>query len=117
MRLTTWIVLAPALVVGVALAVANRTPVVVGFDPFNRDAPELALQAPLFLVMFACMLVGILLGGLVTWLAGAPQRRQARLHARELKRIQGAAPAQATTQTSTSTSSATAPPAVQSPAA
>jgi len=109
MRLTTWIVLAPALVAGVALAVANRTPVVVGFDPFNRDAPLLAVQAPLFLVMFTCVLAGILLGGLVTWLAGAPQRRQARLHARELKRIQGAAPATAAT--------ATASTAVQAPTA
>jgi len=93
MRLTTWIVLAPALVAGVALAVANRTPVVVGFDPFNHDAPLLAVQAPLFLVMFVCVLSGILLGGLVTWLAGAPQRRQARLHARELKRLQTGMPA------------------------
>ena len=117
MRLTTWIVLAPALVAGVALAVANRTPVVVGFDPFNREAPLLAVQAPLFLVMFACVLTGILLGGLVTWLAGAPQRRQARLHVRELKRVQGTAPTQTSTQTSTTTSPATTPPAVQSPAA
>ena len=96
MRLTTWIVLAPALVACVALAVANRTPVVVGFDPFNHDAPLLAVQAPLFLVMFVCVLTGILLGGVVSWLAGAPQRRQARLHARELKRLQAGMPAPAT---------------------
>jgi hypothetical protein len=113
MRLTTWIVLAPALVAGVALAVANRTPVVVGFDPFNREAPLLAVQAPLFLVMFACVLTGILLGGLVTWLAGAPQRRQARLHVRELKRVQGTTPAPAAPAAAAAAATSTA---VQAPA-
>jgi uncharacterized integral membrane protein len=92
MRLSTWLILVPALVLGVALAVANRSHVLVGLDPFDRDAPALAVEAPLFLVMFACLLAGILLGGLVTWLAGAPVRRQVRLHARELKRLQANAP-------------------------
>lgn len=109
MRLTTWIVLAPALVAGVALSVANRTPVVVGFDPFNHDAPLLAVQAPLFLVMFVCVLSGILLGGLVTWLAGAPQRRQARLHARELKRLQTSPPVHPTAANGASAAQTPAP--------
>jgi len=112
MRLTTWIVLAPALVAGVALAVANRTPVVVGFDPFNHEAPLFAVQAPLFLVMFVCVLTGILLGGLVSWLAGAPQRRQARLHARELKRLQTGMPAPPAAANGTASAQ---PPAPQTP--
>jgi orotidine-5'-phosphate decarboxylase len=73
-----------------------------------------AAGLPLFLVMFACVLTGTLLGGLVTWLAGAPQRRQARLHVRELKRVQGAAPAPAAPAAA---ATATASTAVQAPAA
>ena len=92
MRLSTWVVLVPALIVGVALAVANRARVVVGFDPFDAADPIRAVEAPLFLVMFTCLLLGILVGGLVAWWAGAPVRRQVRLHAREVRRLQEALP-------------------------
>jgi uncharacterized integral membrane protein len=90
MRLSTWVLLPPALVAGVALAVANRARVTVAFDPFTPSAPFYAVEAPLFLVMFACLLIGVLLGGLVAWMAGAATRRQVRLHARELRRLQAA---------------------------
>ena len=95
MRLSTWVVLVPALVVGVSLGVANRARVMVGFDPFDAADPILAVEAPLFLVMFVCLLLGILVGGLVAWWAGAPVRRQVRLHAREMRRLQEAMPASA----------------------
>jgi hypothetical protein len=116
MRLSTWLILVPALVLGVALAVANRSHVVVGLDPFDRDAPALAVEAPLFLVMFACLLAGILLGGLVTWLAGAPVRRQVRVHARELKRLQASAPQPSATPVPAPTRAAPAASAPTAPA-
>jgi uncharacterized integral membrane protein len=54
------------------LAVANRQPVDVSFWPLPY-----ALTVPLFGVALFCLILGALLAGLVSWLAGMGRRAQA----------------------------------------
>ena len=65
-RLLNWFVLLPLAVVIVLFAVANRTWVTVSFDPFPGESPALAFTVPLFIVVFAGLIVGIVIGGLVS---------------------------------------------------
>jgi uncharacterized integral membrane protein len=65
MRLTTWILGAPVALLAIWIAVANRQSVVFSLDPFSQTAPSLTAQMPLYLLLFAAVLVGVLLGGFV----------------------------------------------------
>lgn len=73
-----WLILAPVAVLIVLLAVANRTPVPVVFDPFLGQSPALTAHAPLFVVMFACVMLGVALGGVAAWMRQGRHRRAAR---------------------------------------
>ncbi|MEJ0025103.1 MAG: hypothetical protein WDN01_03655 [Rhizomicrobium sp.] len=74
MRLTTWIVGVPVALVAVWIALANRGPVVLSLDPFSQESPALSLQMPLYLLLFAAVLVGVLLCGLVVGVRRAARR-------------------------------------------
>ncbi len=62
MRLTTWILGIPIAAVAVWIALANRAPVVLSLDPFSQESPAISLRMPLYLLLFAAVLVGVLLG-------------------------------------------------------
>ncbi len=76
-----WLVLAPVGLVLLAFAIANRQPVRVVLDPLPGEYADFQITAPLFLILFLAMGVGVLAGGIVTWLAQGRYRRAAR-HAR-----------------------------------
>ena len=63
MRLSTYAIGVPAVVVAVVVAVANRRTVVFSLDPFSQTSPALALRLPLFLLVFVILGLGVLLGG------------------------------------------------------
>jgi len=65
-RLLNWFVLLPLAVVIVLFAVANRTWVTVSLDPFEGKESPLTLYVPLFIVIFAALIVGIVIGGLAS---------------------------------------------------
>lgn len=75
MKLRTLLITLPVVVVLVALAVANRAPVVLSLDPFGGATPAYAVQMPLFLALFAALVLGILIGGGVAWASGWRRRR------------------------------------------
>ena len=54
----------PTAVVLVALAVANRQPVTVSFDPFDPSDLDLAMTVPLYVVGFTVLIAGVVLGGI-----------------------------------------------------
>ena len=81
------LVLLPVAVIVVLLALANRSPVQVSLDPFSQEAPEFAAEVPLYLVIFAAVLVGVLIGGVATWLAQAKHRRARRQYRREAQHL------------------------------
>ena len=77
----------PIAVVFVAFAVANRHPVTVSLDPFDPARPAFAFAAPLFELLLAGVIGGVLIGGAAAWLRQSKWRRAARLaqaRAREL---------------------------------
>lgn len=77
-RLVATLVLVPVAIVLIALAVANRVPVRLAFDPFNPTTSPLAVTLPLFWVVFAALAIGVLLGGAAVWLRQGRFRKAAR---------------------------------------
>ncbi len=81
-------VLIPLAVIFVIFAVANRREVTVSFDPFNSQDSALSLTMPLFAVIIAVAILGVIAGGCATWFSQRRWRRAARHHeadARELR--------------------------------
>ncbi len=72
-----WLLLAPIAILAIMLALANRAPVKVVFDPFG-GASDLSVTAPLFLVLLGAVMVGVLLGGVGSWLRQGRHRKASR---------------------------------------
>src|SRR5690349_7945510 len=72
------IIVIPLLVVVVGFAVANRQAVTVSFDPFSSADPAYALTLPLFVIIFVLLIVGVIIGGVASWMRQASWRRSAR---------------------------------------
>ncbi|WP_315741233.1 MULTISPECIES: lipopolysaccharide assembly protein LapA domain-containing protein [unclassified Bradyrhizobium] len=76
----TVVVVLPLLVLFVIFAVANRHFVTVSFDPFNATDPALAASVPLFALIIAVAILGVIAGGCATWIGQRRWRRAARRH-------------------------------------
>ncbi|HZE53604.1 MAG TPA: lipopolysaccharide assembly protein LapA domain-containing protein [Bradyrhizobium sp.] len=76
----TALVLIPLGLIFVVFAVANRHPVTVSFDPFNSTDPSVGFTLPLFVVIIAVAIAGVLAGGSATWFRQRRWRRAARQH-------------------------------------
>ena len=88
-RIVGWFVLVPLCAALIVFALANRQLVIVNFNPL---APSEALAGtgigvPMFLVIFGVLLVGVVLGGIATWFAQGPHRRDERRFRRETERL------------------------------
>jgi uncharacterized integral membrane protein len=82
------LILVPLAIALIAFAVANRRPVLISFDPFDLAHPAVSLELPLFAVLLAFLLGGVVVGGAAAWLRQGKWRRAARLaqgEARELR--------------------------------
>jgi len=82
------VVFIPLGLILVVFAVANRHQVTVSLDPFNSSDPALGLSLPLFLIIIAALILGVLAGGSATWFGQRRWRRAARRHeadARDLR--------------------------------
>ncbi len=78
------IVLVPLAVVIIAFAVANRQAVTVSLDPFNPDVPAASVTKPLFVVLIAVLILGVVVGGIAAWIRQTKWRRTARRLEREV---------------------------------
>ena len=81
------LILLPVAILVVLFAVANRGPVTLSLDPFSRDNPEIAFTVPLFALLFAAVMLGVVIGGTGTWLAQSKHRRAERMYKREARRL------------------------------
>jgi uncharacterized integral membrane protein len=93
-KLLAILVLVPLAVVIVMFAVSNREIVKVSLDPFNSVQPAFAMQMPLFMLIFALVLLGVLIGGVAAWLGQHRWRRAARRYEAELRMLRNAVQAQ-----------------------
>jgi uncharacterized integral membrane protein len=78
------VILIPLAVLIIAFAVANRQAVTVSFDPFNPDVPAASVTKPLFVVILAVLIFGVIVGGVAAWLRQTKWRRTARRLEREV---------------------------------
>jgi uncharacterized integral membrane protein len=76
----TALILIPLGLIFVVFAVANRHLVTVSFDPFNSSNPSVGVTLPLFVVIIAVAIAGVVAGGSATWFRQRHWRRAARQH-------------------------------------
>ena len=77
-RILSWVIGLPVAIILIAFAIANRQVTNVSFDPFSADAPWLAIPMPLWALFFAGIFVGLLAGGIASWLSQGKWRKIAR---------------------------------------
>ena len=82
-KLILGLVIVPLGVLLVALAVVNRTPAQLVLDPFGGAESSLTFSAPLFLFLLGAFALGLIVGGLATWLKQGKWRKTARTQRRE----------------------------------
>jgi uncharacterized integral membrane protein len=82
-RLIAALILVPLAIVIIAFAVANRQDVTISLDPFGGSAPAASVTQPLFVVILAVLIIGVLVGGIASWLRHGRWRRMARRFERE----------------------------------
>jgi uncharacterized integral membrane protein len=83
----TGLVLIPLGLIFIVFAVANRHLVTVSFDPFNSTDPAVAVTLPLFVVIIAVAIVGVVAGGCATWFRQRHWRRAARQHEADARQV------------------------------
>jgi uncharacterized integral membrane protein len=76
----TGLVLIPLGLIFIVFAVANRHLVTVSFDPFNSTDPSVSVRLPLFVLIIAVAILGVVAGGSATWFRQRRWRRAARQH-------------------------------------
>ena len=79
MRFLRLLVIAIVAIVLVLFAYANRERVSVSFDPFGSlDNAAFSVKPPLFAVMIAAAMLGVIAGAAATWIRQGRHRRAAR---------------------------------------
>jgi len=72
------VIAVPVAVIIIAFAVANRQWITVSFDPFSSASPAYAASLPLFVLIFIVLILGMIVGGAVTWMRQSKWRRRSR---------------------------------------
>jgi uncharacterized integral membrane protein len=80
LNLLVWI---PLGLIFIVFAIANRHMVTVSLDPFNSSDPAFGFTLPLFVVIIAFAMLGVVAGGSATWFRQRRWRRAARHHEAE----------------------------------
>ncbi len=81
------IVFVPLALIILFFAMANRGSVRIGLDPFTpADASGPSFETPLFLVVLVSMAIGVLAGGVSSWLGHMSVRRAAKVARSEAKK-------------------------------
>jgi uncharacterized integral membrane protein len=79
-KFLTALIVIPLGLIFIVFAVANRHLVTVSFDPFNGTDPSIAVTLPLFVVIIAVAILGVIAGSTATWFRQRRWRRAARQH-------------------------------------
>jgi uncharacterized integral membrane protein len=82
-RFVAAVILVPLGIVLIAFAVANRQSVTVSLDPFNAERPAGSITLPLFALIIGLIVLGVLIGGITSWVRHGKSRRMARRFERE----------------------------------
>ena len=85
-KFLTALVVIPLGLIFIVFAVANRHLVTVSFDPFNSTDPAISATLPLFVIIIAVAIAGVVAGGSATWFRQRHWRRSARQHEADAQR-------------------------------
>ncbi|MBB3997777.1 lipopolysaccharide assembly protein LapA domain-containing protein [Aureimonas pseudogalii] len=85
-KIVSFIVLVPLAILLVVFCVANREDISVSLDPIGT-LPQLAFQAPLFVLLIGSLIAGLLLGGLGTWMTQSHYRAKSARRRREVENL------------------------------
>jgi uncharacterized integral membrane protein len=88
MKFTTWLIGVPVAALTIFLAVANRHEVLFSLDPFSQSAPVLSVGLPLYLLLFAMFVLGVLIGGSSAWIGQGRWRKKARRQTKKNTHLQ-----------------------------
>lgn len=93
LRRITWLLIAiPSAIVLLALAIANKHPVRFSIDPFrDLEASALAFSAPFYAYLFSALTLGVIIGGVASWMGQSRWRRTARIKTQDAMRWQAEA--------------------------
>lgn len=80
--------LVPLAIVLILLSVANRQLTSFSLDPLNTEAPAIAFELPLFVFLFVALILGMIIGSALTWMAQGKHRRALREKAYEANLLQ-----------------------------
>ena len=72
------ILIIPVAICILTIAVANRAPVILSLDPISAIDPIFSFKAPLFVILFLSLMLGLLIGGLSVWMAQGVHRKTAK---------------------------------------
>jgi uncharacterized integral membrane protein len=86
-KVVATVILVPLAVIIIAFAVANRQNVTVSLDPFNPDVPAASVTKPLFVILLGVLILGVIIGGIASWLRQTKWRRTARRLEREVANL------------------------------
>jgi uncharacterized integral membrane protein len=86
-KIVAAVILIPLAIVIIAFAVANRQIVTVSFDPFSSDLAASSVTRPLYQMIIAVLIAGVVIGGVAAWLRQAKWRRVARRLEHEVEEL------------------------------
>jgi uncharacterized integral membrane protein len=92
-KIVAILILVPLALLIMLFAVANRAPVTVSLDPFSSQPPMFSATSPLFVVLLAVLVAGVIIGGVAAWARQGKWRRYARRLAADLKQSRAEAEA------------------------
>ena len=73
MKVLFWLLYLPLLTIVAIFSVANRHDVNISFEPLKFE-----LTSPVFIVVLAAVLLGLIVGRATAWISGGQSRRMAR---------------------------------------
>ena len=82
-RILSWIVTAPIIVLVILFAISNLDSVTLRLRPFPLD-----MTIPIWALTLIVLFVGFILGAIVTWLGDRKRRRDARLLSRRVVELE-----------------------------
>ncbi len=90
-RILAWVIGLPVAVILVAFAIANRQFVTISLDPFSPSNPWVALDLPLWSLLYIGIFLGLITGWVAAWFNQHHWRKEARRSRHELERARGRA--------------------------
>ena len=85
-RILSFVILVPLAILLVVFCVSNRELVTVSLDPLGT-MPQFTFGLPLFILLMGAVIVGVVLGGIGTWLTQSHYRRKAWKRRNEVERL------------------------------